>query len=380
MRKAIVMLLVAALITAQSAAAFAAPAASGQTAGSSAGAAAAAEAPKPAPYKAMAYLRTDTTVCMYGNALTFRNANGDLVYPLNFNGSLYLPIRSVSAMMGEPIEWDEYSKTVFIGKTLSNPGKVGVVKADLATDSGIEAASITDTSKGPAAGVTGSGNITAWVKPDVTIMFDFETQTFKDAQDRVVYPINYNGSVYLPIRACSALMGEQIVWDADTKTASIGTAEEKAVRDAKKTMFTDSGNTKVLKRLLTDEAELYEMATAKISTLQSAESQSALVLLSEAVSEDSRRAQQMTVAVKSLDTSDFTDEELAAYAKIAEFAEMTEYYILVMENIAYKAANLEDFSMLAETFMMFAIQTMELLDQAKASVAAIPQKEVEIAA
>ena len=64
--------------------------------------------------------------------------------------------------------------------------------------------------------------IEAYLSPGTTVKIDNIEQTFKDANGVTVYPINYNGTVYLPIRAIGNVMGKEVNWDNDTKTVYLG--------------------------------------------------------------------------------------------------------------------------------------------------------------
>ena len=50
-------------------------------------------------------LRPDISVYMDGVEQTFTNVNGETVYPAAFNGSVYLPLRSVGELMGKHVTW-----------------------------------------------------------------------------------------------------------------------------------------------------------------------------------------------------------------------------------------------------------------------------------
>lgn len=71
-----------------------------------------------------------------------------------------------------------------------------------------------------AAGV--AQNITAQLRPDLTVIIDGQKQTFKDANGALVYPIVYNGTTYLPLRAIGGVMGKEVSWDGNTQTATLG--------------------------------------------------------------------------------------------------------------------------------------------------------------
>lgn len=58
----------------------------------------------PVQKKAVFYLKPDITVEMNGARQIFKDANGQIVYPIIYNGSTYLPVRAMSALMKEPIE------------------------------------------------------------------------------------------------------------------------------------------------------------------------------------------------------------------------------------------------------------------------------------
>lgn len=64
--------------------------------------------------------------------------------------------------------------------------------------------------------------ITAYLDSGITITLDGEVQTLTDAKGTRVYPINYNGTTYLPVRAIAGLLGLDVNWDQATKTVQLG--------------------------------------------------------------------------------------------------------------------------------------------------------------
>lgn len=77
------------------------------------------------------------------------------------------------------------------------------------------------------AGAAGaSQQIQAYLTMGRTVTYNGEVQTMKDANGKTVYPISYQGSTYLPIRAIADMLGIQINWDAATQTVVLGTPAE----------------------------------------------------------------------------------------------------------------------------------------------------------
>ncbi len=76
------------------------------------------------------------------------------------------------------------------------------------------------------AALTGSAfaatNVTATLRPDVTVCIDGVTCDFYNAQGKEVHPILCNGTTYIPLRAVGELMGTNVNWDGTTGTASLG--------------------------------------------------------------------------------------------------------------------------------------------------------------
>lgn len=64
-------------------------------------------------------------------------------------------------------------------------------------------------------------NITAELRPDITVELNGTRQSLKDGSGNAVYPILYNGSTYLPIRAVGELAGMRVNWDSKTQTVEL---------------------------------------------------------------------------------------------------------------------------------------------------------------
>lgn len=66
--------------------------------------------------------------------------------------------------------------------------------------------------------------ITATVDPTVSISYNGEKQVMTDAKGTQIYPIIFNGSTYLPVRAISNLFSVPVNWDDSTRTVILGSA------------------------------------------------------------------------------------------------------------------------------------------------------------
>ena len=64
--------------------------------------------------------------------------------------------------------------------------------------------------------------ISAYLNYDITIKYNGEVQNLTDAGGNRVYPISYNGTTYLPVRAVSNMLGIGVDWDGATQTVLLG--------------------------------------------------------------------------------------------------------------------------------------------------------------
>lgn len=64
--------------------------------------------------------------------------------------------------------------------------------------------------------------ITASLNYGITIKYNGEVQEMKDATGNRVYPISYEGTTYLPVRAVANLLGIEVNWDGATNTVYLG--------------------------------------------------------------------------------------------------------------------------------------------------------------
>ena len=119
------------------------------------------------------------------------------VFPISYEGTTYLPIRSVSGLLWTGIAWDGDTNSVKIGDGSRDWRAIDIREETNQAE---------------------SQYITALRNEDIKIYFNDELQTFKDANGKIVYPLSYNGTTYLPIRACANLFNMLIDWDGETNT------------------------------------------------------------------------------------------------------------------------------------------------------------------
>ena len=61
-------------------------------------------------------LNQNLTITYNGNVQRFKNAKGDVVYPISYQGTTYLPIRSISCLFETEIEWNGDTNSIHLGK------------------------------------------------------------------------------------------------------------------------------------------------------------------------------------------------------------------------------------------------------------------------
>lgn len=145
-----------------------------------------------------AQLRPDVTIVIDGSQRVFYNAAGQQVHPISYGGTTYLPLRAIGELMGKNVDWNGETKTASLGGVRTG----GVV------------AGTPDTA-------AQKQDISVEIRDDFTILVDGTARSFADAAGGVVYPLLYQGSTYLPIRAIGQLMGKSVDWDSKTRTVTL---------------------------------------------------------------------------------------------------------------------------------------------------------------
>lgn len=101
-----------------------------------------------------------------------------------------------------------------------------------------------------AAGIAFAANspqkISAVITPDIRVIIDQSDRTFYNAQGEQVYPLLYNGTTYLPVRAIGEIMKKNVNWDESSLTISL--SGDRA--------FSTSGKAGTLKQQITVPAQI----------------------------------------------------------------------------------------------------------------------------
>ena len=154
-----------------------------------------------------ARLRPDFTIVIDGEEKNFKRSDGSAAFALVYEGSTYLPLRAIGEAIGRNVNWDEDTKTITLEgeretKNSSNKAVEGKAK-----------------------------DVSVQVRKDFTIVIDGKEQAFKTSAGKEIYPLLYDGSTYLPLRAIGQIMDKDVEWDKDTKTVTL-TSEGFTVTDA----------------------------------------------------------------------------------------------------------------------------------------------------
>ena len=137
----------------------------------------------------------------YNNEIKeFSDVNGTIVYPISYEGTTYLPVRAISALFEIPVEWDGLNNKVILDKGELNKNTVKSIDTFI---------------KGT------NENIKPILNKAIQIEYKEKIESFTDVNGKLVFPLSYNGTTYLPVRAISNLYGAKINWIGEENKITI---------------------------------------------------------------------------------------------------------------------------------------------------------------
>lgn len=154
-----------------------------------------------------ARLRPDFTIVIDGKEKNFKRVDGSAAFALVYEDSTYLPLRAIGEAIGKNVNWDERSKTITL------EGKRTVDSSSNRAAEGVQK------------------NVFVQVRKDFSIVIDGKEQVFRTASGKAIYPLLYDGSTYLPLRAIGQIMDKTVEWNKNTKTVTLS-SEGLTVTDA----------------------------------------------------------------------------------------------------------------------------------------------------
>lgn len=123
---------------------------------------------------------------------------------IEYNGTVYIPLRTACMWIGAGVEWQEATRTISVTKNKLPPAILGLYAPSFEkpyTEEMRKQHSI-DLESG----------FTAQLRPDFTVTVDGVPQQFKNVLGETVYPLTYLDCTYLPVRTVGELCGKQVLW------------------------------------------------------------------------------------------------------------------------------------------------------------------------
>ena len=151
---------------------------------------------------------SDFSIIVDGSDVYFKNAAGEAVYPILYDGVTYLPLRAVGELMGKNVNWDEKNEIISIS------GKRDSVSSNSPNKN------------------IGRQKVIIQERPDFTILIENAEKEFYSVSGERIYPMLYNGSSYLPLRSIGEIMNKEVLWDSSSKTVTLRNFINSTVTDA----------------------------------------------------------------------------------------------------------------------------------------------------
>jgi len=123
-----------------------------------------------------------------------KNVKSEIVYPIHYEETIYLPIRSISSMLNVGISWDGETNSICLGGE-----EMDEISAETITEFVAES----------------NEEITAYLNEDIKIYQNEELYIFEEIDGKVSYPLSYNGTTYLSVSEISNLFNVSVTNDAE---------------------------------------------------------------------------------------------------------------------------------------------------------------------
>ncbi len=297
-----------------------------------------------------AFLAKDITVKLYGIEKSFLNSKKEIVYPIIYKGTSYLPIRTVAEISGENLQWVKETKTMFLGKTLQNPNK-SLVKNDIPKGLVVNR----DLTKQKR---LNREKIDVYVSSNVIFMKDFVFTEFKDSKGHTVPMIFYQGSAYAPVIFLADMLKETVEWENKSRTISIGSDNYIASRGLNEHMKSCQGE---LQKII----EVYDTANTLIGQMSKDISQEEKIEILNKISESLIFLSEKSIEIEKWDLKKYEEEEKECHRKVYDALIDSKNYIEILENIAYLKAEKKDISILEDMLKGLYIKSQQSIDEAR---------------
>lgn len=143
------------------------------------------------------------------------NEQGYSVYPLSYQGSIYIPLRSAGEWMGATVTWEPDTQTV----SLTTGGEPRLLDRYLDQKLAISAHDTLSEEEWDAwcdqSTFEVLNGVAATLRPDLTVQVDGTPLTFQNANGEPVYPIVFRDVTYLPVRSIGELLEKKVLWVPD---------------------------------------------------------------------------------------------------------------------------------------------------------------------
>ena len=125
-----------------------------------------------------------------GQIVCCKSADGKLMPLLNYDGSIYIPLRAAGEWMGKQVDWNAETRTISLS---------GSVTPNYCTDFD---RSYDRTDMTP--------QVT--IDDGIAVVVDGKKQELRAANGSVIYPLLYDNTSYLPMRAIGELINKEVTY------------------------------------------------------------------------------------------------------------------------------------------------------------------------